>query len=218
MRKDAFLKRLEMLLSDISAEEREEAMAFYRGYFEDAGEENEEAILAELGSPENVAETIKRDLGMVAVTAHKRTEDHSTNSYETYTDSKQEQEKKNSWMLPLIIIIAVITFPIWFGVLMGIIGMLFGLSIALITITFAVFVVGAVFVGLGIAMLAGFGMAIVSIPVGLAFVGSGLLVLASGLLLVLACVVVFGKFLPWACKGIINLCKKPFAKKEAQTV
>ena len=165
MRKDEFLKRLEMLLSDISAEEREEAMAFYRGYFEDAGEENEEAILAELGSPENVAETIKRDLGMVAVAAHKRTEDHSTNSYETYTDSKQEQEKKNSWILPLIII-AVITFPIWFGVLMGIIGTLFGLSIALIAITFAVFVVGAVFVGLGIAMLTGLGMAIVSIPVG----------------------------------------------------
>lgn len=74
------------------------------------------------------------------------------------------QEKKNSWMLPLIII-AVITFPIWFGVLMGIIGTLFGLSIALIAITFAVFVVGAVFVGLGIAMLTGLGMAIVSIPV-----------------------------------------------------
>lgn len=218
MRKDAFLKRLEMLLSDISAEEREEAMAFYCDYFEDAGEENEEAILAELGSPENVAETIKRDLGMVAVTAYKRTEDHSTNSYETYTNSQQEQEKKKSWMLPLIIIIAVITFPIWFGVLMGIIGTVFGLSVALIAITFAVFVVGAVFVGLGIAMLVGLGMAIVSIPVGFAFVGSGLLVLASGLLLVLACVAVFGKFLPWACKGIINLCKKPFAKKEAQTV
>ena len=69
MRKDAFLKRLEMLLSEISAEEREEAMAFYRGYFEDAGEENEETILAELGSPENVAETIKRDLEMVDMSA-----------------------------------------------------------------------------------------------------------------------------------------------------
>ena len=69
MRKEEFLERLEMLLSDVSDEEREEAMAFYRSYFEDAGEYNEARIIAELESPENVAETIKRDLGMVTVTA-----------------------------------------------------------------------------------------------------------------------------------------------------
>lgn len=65
MRKDEFLEKLEMLLSDISQEEREEAMAFYRSYFDDAGVGNEARIIAELESPENVAETIKRDLGMV---------------------------------------------------------------------------------------------------------------------------------------------------------
>ncbi len=32
MKKEEFLKKLEMLLSDISEEEREEAMEFYRGY------------------------------------------------------------------------------------------------------------------------------------------------------------------------------------------
>lgn len=247
MRKDEFLKRLEMLLSDISEEEREEAMAFYRSYFEDAGIGNEARIIAELESPENVAEIIKRDLGMVTVTTqddnfhgengeqnnttyerkqtesdtyYRWTENQNNNQYGNYNDSQtsQQEGEKKSWLVPLLIVIAVLTFPTWFGLLAGIVGTVFGLSVALIAVTFAMFVVGVVFVGLGIAMLAGLGAAVVSIPVGLAFVGSGLLILAFALLLLLACVGVFGKFMPWACKGIVNLCKKPFAKKEAQTV
>ena len=248
MRKEEFLRRLEMLLSDISEEEREEAMAFYRSYFEDAGEGNEARIIAELESPENVAETIKRDLGMVSVTAqddnfyeeaeeytqdtytqnqqesdtyYRWTENQNNNQYGNYNDNRttgETGEKKNSWIVPLLIVIAVITFPTWFGLLAGIIGTVFGLSVALIAITFSMFVMGVVFVGIGIAMLAGLGAAVVSIPVGLAFVGSGLLTLALAMLLLLACVGVFGRFIPWACKGIYHLCKKPFANKEAQAV
>lgn len=64
MNKEEFLKRLEELLSDISEEERTDALAFYRSYFEDAGIGNEASILEELESPEKVAEAIKRDLGV----------------------------------------------------------------------------------------------------------------------------------------------------------
>ena len=48
MNKEEFLKRLEQLLSDISEEERADALAFYRSYFEDAGIGNEASILEEL--------------------------------------------------------------------------------------------------------------------------------------------------------------------------
>ena len=64
MNKEEFLKRLEQLLSDISEEERTDALAFYRSYFEDAGIGNETSILKELESPEKVAEVIKKDLGV----------------------------------------------------------------------------------------------------------------------------------------------------------
>ena len=40
MNKDMFLMQLEQLLSKIPREEREEAMDYYRSYFEDAGMEN----------------------------------------------------------------------------------------------------------------------------------------------------------------------------------
>ena len=49
MNKEEFLKRLEQLLSDISEEERADALAFYRSYFEDAGIGNEASIFRGTG-------------------------------------------------------------------------------------------------------------------------------------------------------------------------
>jgi hypothetical protein len=62
MTKLEFIKELESLLSDIPLEEREEALRYYSGYFEDAGEEHEEEVIKELGSPKRVASIIKEDL------------------------------------------------------------------------------------------------------------------------------------------------------------
>jgi uncharacterized membrane protein len=47
---------------DIPLEEREEALKYYNGYFEDAGEDHEEEIIKELGTPKKVAAIIKADL------------------------------------------------------------------------------------------------------------------------------------------------------------
>lgn len=63
MNRDRFMKELEMLLSDISAEERAEALQYYSDYFADAGAENEGKVIEELGDPGKVAETIKAGLG-----------------------------------------------------------------------------------------------------------------------------------------------------------
>ena len=62
MNRIEFIAELEKLLQNISAEERNEAVQYYREYFEDAGIENEQHIIEELGSPRKVAETIKAGL------------------------------------------------------------------------------------------------------------------------------------------------------------
>lgn len=62
MSKETFLSRLEQLLYDIPEEEREEAMDYYRSYFEEAGAENEAAVLEELDSVQEIAASIKEDL------------------------------------------------------------------------------------------------------------------------------------------------------------
>lgn len=62
MSRKEFMDRLEALLAVIPAEERSEALQFYTDYSEDAGAENEEQVIKELGSPEQVAAMIKADL------------------------------------------------------------------------------------------------------------------------------------------------------------
>ena len=59
MNKKLFLDELHRLLSDLPPEERNQAIKYYEDYFEDAGPENEQAILKEIGSPQELANQIK---------------------------------------------------------------------------------------------------------------------------------------------------------------
>ncbi len=61
MTKQEFMYRLAQQLISLPPEERVCALKFYDEYFADAGEENWEAVLRDLGSPEEVARTIKED-------------------------------------------------------------------------------------------------------------------------------------------------------------
>ncbi|MDE7222452.1 MAG: DUF1700 domain-containing protein [Acetatifactor sp.] len=62
MNKVEFMRQLERLLQNISEQERTEALHYYEDYFDDAGPENEQAVLEALGNPARVAENIRRDL------------------------------------------------------------------------------------------------------------------------------------------------------------
>lgn len=59
MNRTEYMRELDALLHGISKEEREEAMQYYNDYFDDAGSENEEKVIEELGSPAKLAETIR---------------------------------------------------------------------------------------------------------------------------------------------------------------
>lgn len=101
MSKQEFMKELESLLSDIPLEEREEALRYYDGYFEDAGKEHEDEIIKELGSPEKVARIIKSELMAGAEDARSkgyftergyRPVDELGNEYEIVKSDKQSKQ------------------------------------------------------------------------------------------------------------------------------
>lgn len=62
MNRAEFMSRLASLLQDVPLAEREEALQYYNDYFDDAGEGNEETTIASLGSPEEIAKSIKAGL------------------------------------------------------------------------------------------------------------------------------------------------------------
>ena len=234
MNKDEFLRQLEALLSGISQEERTEALAFYRSYFEDAGEANEAKILEELESPQKVADSIIKDLGVqpgeacssgaqgasagaewnpavqgAAQNASKGVPQGAAQNAAYYAP---EKDGMPGWAIVLL----VITSPVWLvmilvilSALLGIVAALFGIAIAVVAVMGALLICGVVLFGAGI------GTAFAGNPaIGIGLMGGGLIVLAFGVLAVVLVVWIFGGFLPWALKGIWKLCKKPFNKRK----
>ena len=78
MDRTQFMKELEKLLCDISEGERQEALAYYNSYFDEAGPEMEASVIRELGSPGKVAAIIKADL------------EESNDAYAQYTENGYE--------------------------------------------------------------------------------------------------------------------------------
>lgn len=240
MSREEFMKQLENLLRDVSEEEKREALEYYRGYFEDAGEENEERILRELESPEKVAQIIKADLetgkdktnesGIYTEQGYQ--EDRFTNKQEMgFQNDKaqresadegssaekdfQRQERSNdkTWKIVLIVIAAVITSPIWVGITggllggaMGLAGGLFGILIAAIAVAGAMYIAGATIFGVGISQLVVGGIA-----TGVTLLGAGFLILALAILATIACVWLYGRFVPWLIRGVVTLCRRVFS-------
>lgn len=211
MKKEEFLKELESLLVGISEEERADAIAFYRSYFEDAGEENEPSILAELESPQKVAESILKDLG-----GESKTDDTATTGYYNTVQEQMPPKKDDTWKTVLIIILAILSSPIWLTilavlvcVLFAIICVVFGVVVAAVAVMGSLIITGFVLSVIGIALIPGG-----SVAAGIGLLGGGCLVLALGILALLLCILVCGAFLPWAVKGIIRLCRMPFDKRK----
>lgn len=234
MNKDEFLRKLEALLSGISQEERTEALAFYRSYFEDAGEANEAKILEELESPQKVADSIIKDLGVqpgeacssgaqgaatgaewnpaVQGAAQNASKGVPQGAAQNAAYSAPEKDGMPGWAIVLL----VITSPVWLvmilvilSALLGIVAALFGIAIAVVAVMGALLICGVVLFGAGI------GTAFAGNPaIGIGLMGGGLIVLAFGVLAVVLVVWIFGGFLPWALKGIWKLCKKPFNKRK----
>ena len=221
MGKEEFLRQLEALLSGISEEERKEALAYYRSYFEDAGEPNEASIIAELESPQKVAESILKDMGIDGSGYNafaNRDEEYYKNVNQTIQNlnGAQSTKKNDAGMTGLTVVLIAITSPIWLtlllvilSVLLAVVATLFGVAVAVVAVMASLIFVGFVLIGVGVGFLFGGAPA-----VGIGLAGCGLIVLALGILAVLLVIWVFGGFLPWAFKGIWQLCKKPFDKRK----
>ena len=199
MNKEQFLKELEDLLQDIDATEREEALNYYRDYFEDAGSEHEQEIIKELESPKKVAQTIKEGLG---VEEHHRVDDESK---ESYYDEKNTRILKGIIVVLLVLLVLPTVGGIG-GLIVGAIGLFIGIVCVGIFGTFgllcAVVALAVVAIRLFIdGLIAG----------GLICLGIGLLLVSLSYLTSLMTVSLF-KYLPQAFRAMIDLGKNIYNK------
>lgn len=223
MNREEFLRQLESLLMTIPENDRLDAIAYYNDYFDEAGVENEQQVIEELGSPQKVAANIKENLGATESRAYSdpgvgtsggsyeyQGSAYTQGNYQTQygqTQYSQPQQKKDiPWVL--IIVIAVLTFPLWIGLVAG----LFGLLIGLIAGTFGLLVgLGGASFGLCVGGIVCFVVGILRLAVGPAegviTIAAGAILLVVGLLLLLLFAWLAFKWIPALVKAIINGCK-----------
>lgn len=228
MNREEFMKRLEALLSDLSIAEREEALQYYNDYFDDAGVEQEEQILKELGSPEMVARIIKdglnesnRENGEYSERGY--SDARFETNYEVTRESKAEQNEMKKVkpapmsagkvaLLVLLVLFAIpVGLPILFsalGVLVGIIATAFGIFVAIAVTGIALFLSGIVVFFVGAVKL------FTILPVGIFTCGVGLILTAVGLLFILLTVLICTKLLPVLIRGFVSLCQMPFRRRK----
>ena len=339
MNRAEFMRRLTELLGDVAPTEREEAIQYYNDYFDDAGEENESGVIASLGTPEELARTIKAGLNdggnggeftesgfsgytqtpkdeIVKVqdgdaagrtdssagqadaaysegagcegaqgsgefrgtqsgngyyegayyqrpegdgvyggrqdtrnyrnpyeesgaresstgrtygqnTSYAQSGSHGTGtSYEqsgsygtgtSYGQGKAVKEPMSGGMIALIVVLAVLTSPVWIGLLGGFLGVAAGLIAVLFALFLTFLIIGVVFIVVAIALLVTGVTLLFSAPLAaLCVIGCGLVLFALGLVGIWVMVALAGLAIPAFVRGIVSLCQKIFRRGGAR--
>ena len=204
MNRAQFMEQLEKLLSDISEEERREALEFYENYFDDAGSEHEAEVIRELGSPGKVAAIIKTDLdetrentGEYTERGYRDKDVEEPQQTPARRDGYHADKSRNKAGVILALILLVFISPLIKGAVGGVLGFI----VALI-----VFGMGAVVVALFVAAIAvigvGIGAVFSSVAFGTLGIGIGLILMAIALVALV--------FLVWAASRVLPAILRKF--------
>lgn len=210
MNKYDFLSRLRNALSPLPQEERDAAMNYYEEFFTDAGEDNEQSVIASLGAPEELAKQIIEENNRENPAYNNGTAGTAENSGFTPppTPAQTTAPRWTGGQIALFVVLAVFSSPIWLGALCAIFGVIVAIFGALIGI------IG----GFGAAAIACFAAgvaALISEPImgitmiGIAFIFAGLFPLAIYPLCKLAV-----KGVKACVKGIASLINNITGRKE----
>ncbi len=233
MTKQEFMYRLAQQLVSLPPEERLCALKFYDEYFADAGEENWEALLRDLGSPEEVARAIQEDF------AQRNPGYNPSGSYayrpgpqyrpgqgpQTYTTNPETYvqrgygpqpavyQKRSGCGTVLVVMLLILGSPLWLVLLIAALGVFIGLVGAVIGVVAAVVALIVSLVGAGVVCVWG-GITTLALTPGLRLLalGGGLMATGGGLLIFALCVWLAVNVLPPVFRWLVDLCRRPFQK------
>lgn len=224
MNRTEFMNRLERLLWDIPESERREALQYYNDYFDDAGPENEAQVIRELGSPAQVAKTIREGMSENGeYTEHGYEDARFRNRQDVPADyqdivvekssGRQRRTSPDLWkflsifllcllLLPVIVPLCLILLAIPAAIVIGIIGIVIAAVIAAVALPIA----GIVLVGIAFYNL--FLTPVVGITLG----GIGLVLLAAGILTFLLTIWILKILFPVCIRGVVSIIRFPLRK------
>ena len=120
-------------------------------------------------------------------------------------------------MIALIVVLAVLTSPVWIGLLGGFLGVAAGLIAVLFALFLSFLIIGVVFIVVAIALLVTGVTLLFSAPLAaLCVIGCGLVLFALGLVGIWVMVALAGLAIPAFVRGIVSLCQKIFHRGGAR--
>ena len=184
MNRHEFIDELKKKLRKLPYDEIKEAVDYYEGYFDDAGEENEQATLDELGSPSAVASQI------IANFAVKEADSGETSSKKSW---------RTTWLVILALFASPIAIPIALSV--GIVALSLVITFSAVIISF--FATGAALaIGGVVSIIAGFLVVFQSFASTMLYVGAGLVLMGVGAAIIIGTTILSKKCFRWLAKKV----------------
>lgn len=193
MNKREYLAQLANYLKDLPNDEFEDAMHYVEEYFDEAGVENEQQVIDELGSPAKYAAQIKADVTI------------KENEKEPKGAIRPSSGIKTVWY----IVAGICALPIALPLLMVVLALIF--TFLALVASFILAGIILVFVGFVSAIplfISSFSLFAVDIPSG--FMALGASITLFGILILITCVIImiFSRFIPWVVSVLSKLFKR----------
>lgn len=198
MTRDEYIRELSKYLRRLPKQDREDAVIYYQEYFDEAGEENFQTVIEELGNPKKLAKEI-------TISCVEKRFDEEEEIWDIQENKKEKRNGNIGWL----IFLAVMALPMSPVVL------------ALILVLFLL--IGCLFLGIGACIVSGaatFVMGGLSVIVGIVLLfikpSNVLLVAGAGLCCLSLGILVFVGFINvWTClkNGLIRWGRTIIQKK-----
>ena len=194
MNRDKYLNELDRYLKRLPQRDYESAVSYFREYFEDAGEENEQQVMAELGTPKEAAAEVLRNL---------LSESQGELQRET---GKRRRIGDNVKMA----VLAVLAAPIGVARAVASIAMIISIALLMVSAVVCVFALSlSLFCIGGKLLLRGLVALPVSVPGALLLCGLGILAVGCSIRSVLLAVYLT----KWMSMGIVMISRKILGKR-----
>ena len=194
MTRNEYMEQLKKYLKRLPKEDYENAIEYFSEYFDEAGPENEQQVMKELGEPKEAA-------GELLLNLLQETTTHSP-----------AKTKRSPGKIILLAFLVLCASPVSLALLIGALGVLFAVVVVIAAVIFSLGVTCAATVAGGI-MLAGFGATLIfkSVAAACMMVGGGFLMAGSGILIGVLTVYIC----KWCATGIGRLVNR-FVRKKVQ--
>jgi uncharacterized membrane protein len=202
MNKNQYLYELRGKLANLPEGEVNSAMAYYEEYFLDAGEENEERVIAELGTPNAVASKIIGEFALADAAP-------PIGAQAVYSPTAAT---RNSARTLWIVILAVLASPIALPLAFAAVVIVFALLVSVLAVIIAIGVAGVALIAAGVfAIVVGIWALFIEFGTALFQIGLGLLSIGIGILLTLGVITVTPAFF----KGLQRMLGALLVRKAA---